>query len=454
MKTPPFEPVRFLDLPRQDEVAEAAKLIRQVVGTPEAPMPPLKGRIRQTLRRKSASRRRHLRALLVGGAIFVSGGVVGAVVQPILRLREQAKVLQAVESEVPPRGRRPHTSRLPARMSSAAESGAAPEAADETPAMPAVPMLEPSQPAHELPPAPALPRALPAVPMKPEPAQVSPALPAQRQEKAAQSLASTDLRPPRSQGTHRREGVSQVIAMREQPAVARTSPSVAALPPSSLQPPPVPNPTPVPSEDASIVRRLSPITAASANPVPAKPAASPTQPPAGPPPSEQALVASAIRSLRVQRSPAAALASLDQYQARYPKGSMLAETARLRAEALLILGERRAALDELNRAPGMGTAADEESRLVRGELAASAGRWQEALQDFDALVTAWSRGSRGDTLSPKLRARLERALWGRACARSHLANEAGARADLEELLRRFPQGKFAAQAAQRLGEPR
>jgi tetratricopeptide (TPR) repeat protein len=241
--------------------------------------------------------------------------------------------------------------------------------------------------------------------------------------------------------------------MREQPAVAPISPRAAALPPSSLQPPPVPSPAPVPAEDASTPRRLSPITAAAANAVPAKPAPSPT-PPAGPPPSEQVLVASAIRSLRVQRSPAAALAALDQYQARYPKGSMLAETTRLRAEALLMLGERRAALDELNRAPGMGTAADEESRLVRGELAASAGRWQEALQDFDGLVIAWSRGSRGDTISPKLRARLERALWGRACARSHLGNEAGARVDLQELLRRFPQGKFAAQAAQRLGEPR
>lgn len=452
MKTPPFEPVRFLDLPRQDEVAEAAKLIRQVVGTPEAPVPPLKGRIRQTLRRKSASRRRHLRALLVGGAIFVSGGVVGAVVQPILRLREKAEVIQAVESEVPPRGRRPHTSRLPVRTPSATESGAAPEAADETPAMPAVPLLAPSLPTHELPPA--LPRGLPALPTRPAPAQVSPAWPAQGQAKAAQPLASTNLHTPRSQGPHRGEGAFPIIAMREQPAEAPIRPGVAALPPSSLQPPPVPNPAPVPSEDANTVRRPSPITAAAANTVPAKPAASPTQPPAGPPPSEQTLVASAIRSLRVQRSPAAALAALDQYQARYPKGSMLAETTRLRAEALLMLGERRAALDELNRSPGMGTAADEESRLVRGELAASAGRWHEALQDFDALVTAWSRGPRGDTLSPKLRARLERALWGRACARSHLGNEAGARADLEELLRRFPQGKFAAQAAQRLGEPR
>jgi hypothetical protein len=164
-------------------------------------------------------------------------------------------------------------------------------------------------------------------------------------------------------------------------------------------------------------------------------------------------MARAISSLRVQRRPATALAALDEYEARFPKGSMLAEVARLRAEALLLLGQRRAALDELSREPAAGVAMDEESRLVRGELRALAGRWREAFADFDTLVSAWLARSPRVATSPKLQGRFERALWGRACARGHLGDEAGSRADLQELLLRFPQGRFAAQASRGLGEP-
>jgi hypothetical protein len=161
----------------------------------------------------------------------------------------------------------------------------------------------------------------------------------------------------------------------------------------------------------------------------------------------------AISSLRVQRRPATALAALDEYEARFPKGSMLAEAARLRAEALLLLGQRRAALDELSRETPAGATMDEESRLVRGELRASAGRWREAFADFDALVSTWLARDPHVASSPKLQGRFERALWGRACARGHLGDEAGSRADLQTLVLRFPQGRFAAQASRRLGEP-
>jgi hypothetical protein len=119
-----------------------------------------------------------------------------------------------------------------------------------------------------------------------------------------------------------------------------------------------------------------------------------------------------------------------------------------------MLGHKPAALAELNRETGPGMAGGEDSRLVRGELHAAAGRWREALADFDAVVHA--RLAHEPTASPsasaRLRERFERALWGRASARSHLEDDAGARADLTECLRRFPQGRFAAQAARLLGE--
>jgi hypothetical protein len=148
------------------------------------------------------------------------------------------------------------------------------------------------------------------------------------------------------------------------------------------------------------------------------------------------------------------LAVLDEYVNQFPGGSLLPEATRLRTEALLALGQKRAALAELNQASASGAAGSEESHLVRGELRAAAGRWREALQDFEVVVhgrLAYEAAS-GISTSAKLRERFERALWDRASARSHLGDDAGARADLRECWRRFPDGRFAARVAQLLGE--
>lgn len=245
--------------------------------------------------------------------------------------------------------------------------------------------------------------------------------------------------------------------MREPPKII---PSVEIPAPTPLQPPAFKAPAlPLSAESAGQVPNapssfLGTPPKVTSRPPQANlpPETTPTPRPA-PQASEQVLVARALSSLRVQHRPATALAALDEYEARFPKGNLLAEVARLRAEALLVLGQRRAALDELSREPAVGATMDEESRLVRAELRASEGRWREAAQDFDLLLSAWlARDPRGD-LSPKLQGRFERALWGRACARSQLRDEAGARADLQQLMLRFPQGRFAAQAARRLGEP-
>jgi TolA-binding protein len=173
-----------------------------------------------------------------------------------------------------------------------------------------------------------------------------------------------------------------------------------------------------------------------------------------PPPSEQALLSRAIRALRSEQHPETALATLDEYLRRFPNGSLQPEASRLRTEALLALGQKRAALAELNQAPISGVTGGEESHLVRGELRAAAGGWREAMLDFDLVVRARQAhdASPGAATSTKLRDRFERALWDRASARSHLGDHAGARADLRECLRRFPEGRFAAQIAALLEE--
>jgi hypothetical protein len=95
----------------------------------------------------------------------------------------------------------------------------------------------------------------------------------------------------------------------------------------------------------------------------------------------------------------------------------------------------------------------DERYVLRGELRAAVGRWREALGDFDVVLRghAEEEAEIGAATDLKLHDRLERALWGRALARSRLGNDAGARADLRECLRRFPRGRFASEATRLLG---
>jgi len=172
-------------------------------------------------------------------------------------------------------------------------------------------------------------------------------------------------------------------------------------------------------------------------------------------PGEHALIATALHRLRTSHEPQAALAALDDYRHRFPSGELAPEANRLRAEALLLLGRKTTLLEELDRSP-LGETASDEWVVLRGELRAAAGRWQAALADFDAVVRTHpiDSGSGAETNDQRARAHMERALWGRASARSHVGDDAGARADLCEYLRRFPNGRFADQTSRLLDKGR
>lgn len=477
MKRFPPEPVRLLDLRPQDDPANLAHLVRSAVKAPEDPLPRVKWRIRSTLRRKSEWRRRFLRVAFVGGMIFLTGGVVGAVVRPILGLRAQpeAKPVQDVRPSAPP-ARRGH-SRVRPPLPGAADEALPPESALDPMRLPeaAEPstsadfsyqqdmqgvqplVLQLKQPTSLRSPLPrtATPSSVPAEPVvkaekrtlpraagSPEMAHPLSSLPPSLSSFPASRAdairhASSDSAPLR---------IAMIGPPRVEPKLPDLHTASGLVPPRSpaaspLLPPAQPfrpwGEGPQPNDVVPGPAPLPPATAV-------KPAASL---------SEQALLARALRSLRSEHRPESALVALDDYTERFPNGTLLPEAMRLRTEALLVLGHKHAALDELDQQSIDGMTGSEERRLLRGELRAAAGRWQAAVEDFDAILRArlaYEQASNAPALT-KLLDRVERALWGRASARSHLGDEAGARADLRECLRRFPQGRFAERAARLLG---
>lgn len=183
----------------------------------------------------------------------------------------------------------------------------------------------------------------------------------------------------------------------------------------------------------------------SSPPVPAEP--SPVAPPPAKPSSiaaEQALLGQAVKALRDGHDAHAALALLAQHAERFPHGPLASEETMLRIEALLALGRHDEALSFLDQTQLGALPNRQEQLVVRGELRAAKRRWREAKQDFDDALGA-GRGL--PAASAKLRNIQERALWGRASARSRLGDQEGARADLGLYLRQFPDGRFAGPAS-------
>jgi TolA-binding protein len=158
---------------------------------------------------------------------------------------------------------------------------------------------------------------------------------------------------------------------------------------------------------------------------------------------EQALLGQAVRMLRDGHDARTALALLAEHAERFPKGALAAEGTIVRIEALLALGRRDEALSVLDTAPLASLPNGDEQLVVRGELRAANRRWREAKQDFDEALKAPGLSA----TSAKVRNIQERALWGRAFARSRLGDQDGARTDLDLYLRHFPGGRFAGPAA-------
>lgn len=219
----------------------------------------------------------------------------------------------------------------------------------------------------------------------------------------------------------------------EAPALPAVSPSAAVSLPSS------PLPEPRPRHEPPRAVSLGGARAVGSSAAVAGGAREPAPP--GALGQETALLRKALFDLRQRRDGAAALATLDQYLALFPRGTLGEEARRGRVDALLVLGrdaEALQALDELDLAPvGRGL----ELRLIRGELRATEG-CVGATADFDAVL---AHGP-----APAL---AERALWGRALCHEKLGRHDLAVADATAYLARFPQGRFATDV-RRLGPSR
>jgi hypothetical protein len=153
---------------------------------------------------------------------------------------------------------------------------------------------------------------------------------------------------------------------------------------------------------------------------------------------ETPLLGEALARLRQQHDARSALATLDQYRARYPEGVLRHEADRARVDALLLLGRNTEALAELSALSLRPVGRDQELQLIRGELSAVTD-CARAAGDFDRILSAQAPTSL-----------VERALQGRAACRLRLGDKAGARQDMSEYLRRFPEGRFAPEARRTL----
>ncbi len=107
------------------------------------------------------------------------------------------------------------------------------------------------------------------------------------------------------------------------------------------------------------------------------------------------------------------------------------------------MDDRRTALRLLDRHAIFAGRLGAQLLLTRAELRASAGRYGDALGDFDRLLTPGA-GNAGAAVEA------ERALYGRAVCLGHLGQDDRARIDLAAYQRRFPGGPHAAEVARLL----
>jgi len=236
-----------------------------------------------------------------------------------------------------------------------------------------------------------------------------------------------------------RESTGAVVAVPPPVPAPIAAPEVVA--------PPRPAPSPVPTarspagpmsrapERRMILAARAPGAAArgTAPPAEAPPAATrPIEPPPAvvpAPATEAQLIAGALAALRSHGDAAGALAQLDEHARRFPDGALGPEADAVRVEALLARGDAARALAALDRMTLQNRQSDEALRLIRGELRSRARRFAEAEADLSYVLSAPSSDDAA-----------ARALYGRAACRVGAGDIAGARADFESYLRRFPNG--------------
>jgi hypothetical protein len=147
---------------------------------------------------------------------------------------------------------------------------------------------------------------------------------------------------------------------------------------------------------------------------------------------ESELVQRALERLRRDHDGVTALKLLDEHRERFPAGLLTLEATVARVDALLLLGRRAEALQQLSRLPLERVGRRTELQLLRAELNAERD-CSRALSDFDAVLA-----------TPAPAGLTERGLYGRANCRLRLGDAAGSRADLDRYLSEFPEGRFAA----------
>jgi hypothetical protein len=139
----------------------------------------------------------------------------------------------------------------------------------------------------------------------------------------------------------------------------------------------------------------------------------------------------ALTALRRERNPQKALVLLDAYASSFPHGTLGLEARVARVDAHLALGQKDEALALLERLPLERVGRGGELRLVRAELRAARDP-ASALRDFDTVLASGPSA-----------AHEERALHGRATARTATGDVDGARADAARYLAKYPNGRFA-----------
>lgn len=369
--------------PRDQGLALADALLesdRPLEHLPEVAHTRVKRRLKASLRRVAIRRQRWLQPAVIGGLMLLCGAAFGIAFDRLVLRRPAAVPVD--------KGAAGSASSSPSRRGGLKVSATSKHGSDEPARAESPPAAEPATSAQ---------------------------MPA-----AEPQIAVPAAKPPmRAPATARR------LAMRlEAASVVRLQPPTA-----------IPATDPVPALAAARVE-----SAAIANVVAveiASPAPAKVSPAAVDNLSEERLLAAAVRSLRAQSDPQAALVALNEYRTRFPRGRLLVEADVLRVGALLALHREGEALDTLDHLDFSRMPGGIERQLQRGELRASVGRWQDAQNDFSHVLLRARNQDRDVT---------ERALWGRAQSHARLGNKASASIDAKEYLRRFPNGRFAAQA--------